>query len=431
MEKSSRDIKINKIRTTQTILKDIIIRDIIHNPRRRIDIFKGVPINNRGFVLLSLSIGVQKKILKDLTAEEISELLHYLDPDKTTDIVQRLPEKRRQKVIDKLKVNLKHKVEFLLHFNPKTAAGMMSLDYIEANEKSNFKEIHDLIKKHEKRTGKIPTILVVEKGLLLGYIPIDRIALHHGSMREKIEPHIKKIPTIRYDADNNEIIRKFTHPHDKIVVLDDDNSILGIIYSDDIINLIKERSGKTIYQFAGVKNEEMVYDSILTKVKNRYMWIILNLGTMFLASAVVSIFQETIAAFVLLAVYMPIIAGMGSNAGVQTMAVVIRGITLKEIDIKSARHVIFNEIISGGINGLIIGLIVTIIAILWNKSGLLGLVVGVSLVINLMIAGLFGATIPLIMKKLDKDPATSVVFITTATDILGLFVFLELASLVL
>ena len=141
------------------------------------------------------------------------------------------------------------------------------------------------------------------------------------------------------------------------------------------------------------------------------------------------LFQETISAFVLLAVYMPVIAGMGGNTGTQTLAVMVRGIALKEIELKTGTKVILKEAGTGLVNGVINGIIVSIIAIIFNQNYLLGLVAGVAMIINMMIAGFFGSTIPLIMKRLGKDPATSAaIFITTATDLFGFFVFLGLAT---
>ena len=222
------------------------------------------------------------------------------------------------------------------------------------------------------------------------------------------------------------------HPHTKIVVLNEDISIMGVIYSDDILKIIQKQTTHNLYDFAGVSREEDVLDSALTKVKYRYKWLILNLATAFLAAAVIGLFKDTISAFVLLAAYMPIVAGMGGNAGTQTMAVIVRGLTLKQIELKTSKKVILNEVIAGGINGTINGILVAAIATLFNHSPLLGLVVGISMVLNLIIAGFFGALIPVLMKQLGKDPATSAtIFITTATDVLGFMVFLGLATIVL
>lgn len=399
--------------------------------QERLEVFRQVPVNSQGFVLLSLNKRLQKEILSKLTNKELVEIVDYLDPDEATDLLQNMDKKRSRKILQSLSKEIKAKIEFLLKFHPRTAAGMMSLDYVEVDKSATFSDVSEIIKKHEKRTGKFPALLIVEDGFLAGELPAYTLALARGS--EKIERYISRVPAIEYDSDAEEIISIFKkNPHNKIIVLDKDKSILGVIYSDDILRLIEKQSVNTLREFAGVSEEEDALDPPFIKVKHRFMWLIINLGTAFLAASVVSLFEETISAFVLLAVYMPIVAGMGGNAGTQTLAVVVRGLALKEIDLKTGRKVILNEIIAGFVNGLINGILVAAIAILWNKNPTLGLVIGLAMVINLVIAGFFGAIIPLIMEKLGKDPATSAtIFITTATDVFGFFVFLGLASIIM
>ena len=408
-----------------------LLYSMLSSPENRVRIFREIPINNQGFVLLNLSKRMQEEIISKLSDKELVELLEYLDPDEATDLLQSIDIKRRKRLLEKLGKEIRKKVEFLLRFDPRTAAGLMSLDYVEVNKSITFEQLSEIIKRHEKRTGKFPAVLIVEDGFLAGELPPHVLAI--AKREEKIGRYVEKIPSIRYDKDESEVLAVFRgHPHNKIVVLDKDESILGIIYSDDILRLIKKRSLSSLRDFAGVSEEENVLDSALTKVRNRYKWLIINLATAFLAASVVGLFQETISKFVLLAVYMPIVAGMGGNAGTQTLAVVVRGLALKEIELKTARGVIINEILAGGINGIINGILVTAVAILWNKSPMLGLIIGLAMVINLIIAGFFGAIIPLIMKQLGKDPASSAtIFITTATDVFGFFIFLGLATIML
>jgi len=358
-------------------------------------------------------------------------MIDYLDPTRATDLLQIINKKRANRVLKKLGQEIRKKIEFLLRFNPKTAAGLMSLDYIEIDKDISFGELYKIVKEYEKKRGKPPAILVVREGFLIGEIPFYRLAL--VNKEERARDYIKKVPSVKYDEDEKAVIETFkSHPHDKIVVLDDDGSILGIIYSDDVLKLLKKASVNDLQRFAGVSEEEDVLDPPLVKVKNRYRWLIINLATAFLAASVVSLFQKTISAYVLLAVYMPIVAGMGGNAGTQTLAVMVRGLALKEIEPKRVQKVIINEMVAGGINGIINGGLVALVATLWNKSPMLGLIVAIAMIVNLVIAGFFGALIPLIMKKLGKDPASSAtIFITTATDVCGFFAFLGLANLFL
>jgi len=404
-------------------------QEILLNYKKRISLFRKLPVNNRGFVLLGLPKAVQRELMAKLNNKELIALVDYLDPDEVTDLLQRVRKSRRRKLLRKLKKGIKDKVEFLLKFDPRTAAGLMSLDYIEVHKDKTFEDLSRIIRKHEKRTGKIPTILLVEEGFLVGELPFYTLAI--AKRKEDVSKYVAKVPSVKYDTDENGVVSLFKkNPHNKIVVLDSDYSILGIIYSDDILKFIEDKSANNLRDFAGISDEEDVLDSAFRKVKNRYKWLIVNLGTAFLAAAVVSLFRETISAFVLLAVYMPVVAGMGGNAGTQTLAVMVRGLALKEVNSKTAKTVILNEIIAGAINGIINGLLVAVIATLWNQSPILGVVIGLAMVINLIIAGFFGAIIPIIMKKLGKDPASSAtIFITTGTDVLGFFVFLQLATI--
>jgi magnesium transporter len=251
--------------------------------------------------------------------------------------------------------------------------------------------------------------------------------------RRGIKKYIKRMPTISYAADHQTVIDTFhTHPHGKIAVLTDDDLVVGIIYSDDVLQLIESQSGQSLYDFAGVSDEENVTDTTRKKVKFRYKWLIINLATAFLAAFTVSQFQATISKYVLLAVYMPIVAGMGGNAATQTLAVVVRGIALRQISIRTAWQTLKNEIGAGFINGLINGLLVALIVILKDRDWKIAIVLALSMVINLVIAAIFGTLVPLVMTKLKKDPASSAtIFITTATDVLGFLTFLGLATIIL
>jgi len=401
-------------------------------PKERLQIFRGLHPRRRSFLLPELPPEIRKELLNSLNNDELIHLLDFLDPDTATDLIQEIKgAKRRDKIVDSLKTAIREKVEFLLRFQPNTAAGIMDLNYIQIEPTDTFEDISAQMSAHEKRTGKIPTLLVVEDGELTGELPTHLLALHGKKTRAR--KFIKPLPSLYYHEDKNKVIDLFRHnPHNKVVVLDSDESILGVIFSDDIINLLSRQSAKALYDYAGVRQEEDVFDPPKMKVRSRYKWLILNLGTAFLAASVISLFQDTIDKLVLLAVYMPIVAGMGGNAATQTLAVMVRGIALKEIDLKNCRTAITNEVKSGLINGVINGIIVALVAILWNQNPVLGFVIGVSMVVNLVIAGFFGALIPLVIKRLGKDPATAAaIFITTATDVFGFFTFLGLASLLL
>ena len=222
------------------------------------------------------------------------------------------------------------------------------------------------------------------------------------------------------------------HPHDKVFVLDENDDILGVIHSDDLLALLDKRRATDLYGLAGVNKEEDANDGLFTKVKHRWAWLIINLGTAFLAASIVGMYEGTISKITLLAVYMPIVAGMGGNAATQTLAVTVRGIVMQQISLKNSYKYIAKEVGAGVINGAINGILVAGVAVFINKNPMLGLVLAIAMICNLFIAAFAGALIPLIMKKLGKDPATSAtIFITTCTDVGGFFIFLSLAKALL
>lgn len=407
-----------------------LIRELYRSDDK-ISLFGQVPPNEQGFILLQLTKTTAKEILDGLEQDTIVEFLHYLDPDEVTRLLQLISDSSRKSILKCLNDQMREKVEYLLRFSPNTAARLMSLNYIEVDESMTFRDVGKAVRKHENSTGKFPVIIVIKDGYLKGELPEHKLVLHEPN--EQIRTHVQHASTIFYDYDQKEVVSSFkSNPHSRLAVLDDDKSIMGVIYSDDIIKIIQNQQNGSLSSFGGVKSEEGVYDPVKSKVKHRYQWLILNLLTAFLASSIVGIFQDTISELVLLAVYMPVIAGVGGNTATQTLAVTIRGITSQKLDLKTGRQVIFKESISGIINGAIIGVIVALVATVFNQNPLLGVVAAVSMVISMMAAGFFGAIIPLFMKKIGKDPATSAaIFITTATDLMGFFVFLGLSTILL
>jgi len=412
------------------VIDDKILVDL-RKSRRKLDTFRDIDDSLKGFVLLKLSKPSRQKIMKGLDNDELVKILNTLDPTKATSLLNDLNRLRARHITTKLNVDTKEKVELLLSFNPKTAASLMNLDYVVATPGTHFEDLSRDIKEHEKSTGKFPSIFMVDDGKLVGELPGHVLALHKG--KEKIDPYVKRVPHIRYDNEEHQVVDSFLkHPHDKVVILDENEDILGVIHSDDLLALLDRRRSSDLYGLAGVNKEEDANDGLFTKVRFRWLWLIINLGTAFLAASVVGMFEDTISKFTLLAVYMPIVAGMGGNAATQTLAVTVRGIVMQEISLKNSVKYIAREIGAGVINGAINGILVAAVAVFINKNPMLGLVLAIAMVCNLFIAAFAGALIPLIMKKLGKDPATSAtIFITTCTDVGGFFVFLSLAQALL
>jgi magnesium transporter len=394
--------------------------------------FQTLPWTRQRVVFFQLPASIQRHVLDGMNGQEVRRFVRRLDPDDATDVIGLLDADTQQAVLGQLDTDRRERIEFLLKFSPDSAAGMMSLNYVTVDQAQGLAEVARLVRRHESRTGRFPTVFVTDGDEVLGELPGHTLALAgHGPA--VITEYLRPTPTVRYGQPDTDVIEVFrTNPQSKVAVLDEDDSVLGVIYSDDLLRAIEEAAGQTLYEFTGVDEQESVLDGAYEKVRRRYRWLIINLGTAFLAAATVGLFEDTIAALTLLAIYMPVVAGMGGNAGTQSMAVTVRGIALEQISFRTGRRAISNEMLAGAANGVITGSIVAVIATVFNQSPLLGLVLGIAMVLNLVIAGFFGALVPLVLDRLGYDPATSAtIFITTATDVLGFLIFLGLAQAVL
>lgn len=408
-----------------------LLKQISRYPKKRLDIFNNVKSIQQRNVILNLSKYVQYDIVSKLSNQGIVDLLQNLDMDEAGDILRLLPRKRQKEIIKTLNDNLKTEVSLLLSFDPETALDLINVNYIQVEHDDTISSVSGQVKTHEKRTGKLPTILVMNNDKLIGSLPGYNLGLAHPE--EEARLYTKKIKTVSQNISTDKLLEIFRkNPRSKVVVLNDKKHVLGFIYSDDVLKFLHEKDALNLYDFAGVNKEESVFDAAKTKVKFRYKWLIINLGTAFLASFTVSLFEETIAKYVLLAIYMPIVAGMGGNSATQTLAVVVRGISLKQINLKTMFRTLKNELGASFVNGLINGILVASIVIIKDGDLKLALVLALAMIVNLGVAAFFGTTVPLIMKRLGKDPASSAtIFITTATDVLGFISFLGLATIIL
>ena len=394
--------------------------------------FAQLPPSRRREVFFRLPETIQGSLVGDMDREQLRGFVRRLDPDEVADVLGLTDEDTRASVLRRLDEDRRERAEFLLEFSPESAAGLMHLDYVTVDVRRDLDEVARRVQRHEARTDRVPTIFVTDDEELLGELPGQVLAMaDQGSI--DLGDHVQETPVVGYDVPDTEVVDVFReNPESSVAVLNDDGTIMGVIYAEDLLRVIEEEAGERLYEFTGVQEEESVLDGPLSKVRYRYKWLIINLGTAFLAAGAVGFFEDTIAAFTLLAVYMPVVAGMGGNAGTQSMAVTVRGIALEQISLSTGSRAVWNEILAGAANGLITGVLVAAIASVFNQSPLLGLVLGVSMVLNLVIAGFFGTSIPLVLDRIGKDPATSAtIFITTATDVLGFFIFLGLAQSVL
>lgn len=408
------------------------VKSISRKPAERLAIFRSLTLAEQSAILRELSPHVQQALLLELKNDEITTIVDHMDPHQAENVLTRIKdEQRRLKIIKKIKLATREKIEYFLRFHPKATTALISFNYVLVPITATVGDAADAIDEHYQDTGTFPEILIHKNGNLVGEVSMSVL------VRQRNSAHLKKfvqpVLSTTYRSEVADIISLLSvSQRKKIIILDHDESVLGIIYADDAINLFGKLPAETLYSTSGLDNSERPFDTAWQKYHHRFRWLFLNLITAFLASYMIFLFQDTLSKLVILAMYIPIISGMGSNAGSQTFAVMLRGLTLGTISFKDGWPAIKNEMIAGLLNGVSIGLIVMIVSVIWNNSWLLGIVVGVSMVGVHIISGLFGSFIPLFVKHLNKDPASiSNIFISTMTDVFGLLLLLGLGSLIL
>jgi magnesium transporter len=391
--------------------------------------FSEAPFEEKIPFILNLNRHWRRQLLSQLSDQEIADILAYSDEDDAVNCLDILSSSRREAILRLLHSTKREKVKRLLAFAPQTAGRLIDSNFIEISLITPISQITQKVKNHYTKFNKPPTIIVEnEKGRKLGTLPLERLIINDWKTPKDLR--LRKLPTVPHTLDQEKLIEKVSGTSANIIaVVDDKNRTLGIIRTKDLLQVLKQEATEDFYKFAGVPAQEHIFDSPLRSVKLRSKWLIINLFTALLDVIVISFFKDTVEQVVILAAFMPVVAGMGGNAGTQTLAVMVRGIATGEIKFKTAHWVVLKEIGAGLLNGVITGVIVGIIAFIWQGSALLGIILFAAMVINLLVAGLFGAIIPLFLKALRIDPAiASSIFITTATDIFGFLAFLSLAT---
>lgn len=409
-----------------------VARSITYKPNDRMHLLRGLSIPERSAVFEELSPYVQQAILKELRTYEIVEMFDNLDMHQVDRFLARIRDvKKRKQIISRLKGDIREKSEYFLRFHPQASLSLINFNYLFLSDSLTIGEAASIIDEHYEETGKYPEVLVHENGHLVGEVAFSAMVRERNN--SLLKKHVKPVTSITYQTAVPDIIETLVSTSSKkVVVLDHDMSVIGIIYADAVKPLFAKLPAESLYDFAGVDDSERPFDSVSKKVSNRYRWLILNLGTSFLAGFVVLSFEGTINALTILAVYIPIVSGMAGNAATQSFAIMVRGLTLGTITLQNSTPALIKEVIAGFINGAIIGLIVMVLSVVWHGDWMFGLVAGAALVGVHIVAAFAGSIIPLLMKNIGKDPAaTSTIFITTVTDVSSLLLLLGLATLIL
>ena len=371
-----------------------------------------------------------EKLLENLHPERRSEIVEELDYDDATDIISQLPEEQQREILQELDEEDASNIRSLLKYEEDTAGGLMNTQVIKINEYLIKKDaIEEIIHQSEEMEEFYTINVINDQTILLGIVSLKDIIKARNNVR--IKELIKSdFVYVKADTDQEEVAKLISQYNlTSIPVVDDEMHLLGRITFDDVIDVMEEENTEDILKISGVSEDEELAGNWKEAVKSRLPWLVLNLGTAFLAASIIRYFGNTIASLGVLAGYMVMIAGMGGNAATQALAVTVRRISLNDLSDNQAYRTVFKEFTVGLINGATIGFIVFLFDLFYDQNPILGLVIFIAMTGNLIIAGIAGSAIPLVLKRVGIDPAiASSIIITTFTDIFGFLLLLGLAS---
>ncbi len=386
-------------------------------------------------VLPELSADVRHEVMDALGFENFATAFEQLDSDDAVYVASKLEPGERLQVLERLTPEKRQQIEQGLAHGEDTAGRIMQRELVAVPSYWSVGETIDYLRATRGLPEKFYVVFVVDpRHRPLGVVELHRVLTSNRgvAMNDLIAPKLETIPT---DMDREQVAFLFRQRNFAAApVVDKSGRLVGQITIDDIVDVIDEEAGEDILKLAGVRagEEGSLYRSIMSTAQSRFVWLIINLGTAFLASSVVGLFEASIAKLSALAVLMPICASMGGNAGTQTLATVVRSLATRDLNAGNALRIAWKEIAIGLINGLLFAVITGSIAYLWFDDPLLGIVIGTAMVANMLSAGAAGIAIPLALDRLGFDPADSaVVFLTTVTDVVGFFSFLGLATWIL
>lgn len=375
-----------------------------------------------------------EELMTLVPTERLGALIEDLPHPEAVDLLGEMPIARRETVLVALRSETSEAIRALLRYPEDTAGGIMSDRFITLRPEQSLAQVLERLRSRtDGPSDEVGYLYVTDaRRRLVGIVSL-RDLVFRNPQRQVAEVMNDKVTSVRVDTDQEELARQFDHYHYVgLPVVDDRQRLVGVVKSSDILRVATAEATEDMQLMVGLSGEERALTPWHRSLGGRLSWLYVNLGTAFLAAIVVSLFENTIARWTALAVFLPIVAGQGGNAGMQTLTVIIRDMALGELSRGDGWRALRKEIILGLINGLAIGAVVGVIAWLWKDSPELGIVTASAMILNQLAAGLSGVLIPFGLKKLKLDPAlASSIFLTTVTDVAGFFFFLALATLIM
>ena len=430
----SKKIKDNDTAFLNSTLKELhpsdsadLIENLIPDNRTKLIELEGFNLDPEIFIELNES--VQTEIFILLSTESIVNILRRLESDNALKILENLDEKKKNIVLNKLPPKDRFILQEGLSYPEDSAARIMQREFTAIPSNWSVGQTIDYLRENKDLPEEFLEIFIVDSDFKpIGTVPSSKVLRAPRDSKMNLIMNEMQV-LIPVNMDKEEVGRLFENYNlVSAGVVDKTNKLVGMITGDDVVTVVKEEAEEDVLRLAGVGDEEIT-DNVLKKTKRRFSWLLLNLFTALLATWVISKFGATIEQMVALAFLMPIVASMGGNAGMQTLAVTIRAIATKELSSGNLTQIVTKEFIIGILNGLIFAVITGIIVQLWFKEINLTILIAISMVLNMMVAGLFGILVPVSLKKFNIDPAiASSVFVTTITDVIGFLSFLGIGA---
>ena len=429
----SSDLSLNQIRR---LLNDMSSSEIAHAlesspPKQRSIIFSLLETEEEGDVLFELGEEIQQDLISNISNEELTEAVKELELDEIVDILQNLPEERMKKILSNMSKVDRQRIEMGLTYPENTAGGLLNTDVISVRPNNSIKEVLSYLRDQKELPESTDKIFVVNNdNNYLGEIPISKIITTDPVMnvREIMETDM---PAIDVNLEDKDVATIFERNNlISSAVIDHKGQLIGRITIDDVVDVIREDADQNLLGMAGVAEDTFAPPG--RAAKSRLFWLAMNLVTAFIAASTINIFQDVIDKIVYLAVLMPIVASMGGVAATQTLTIVLRGLTLEQINTSNIKWLFKRELAVSIINGIVLSTLVAISTYLWFQDYTLAVLIASALVINLISSVIAGILVPLILRKLNQDPAIGgSVVVTTVTDVVGFFSFLGLATIYL
>jgi len=411
------------------------IADLIDNleEQEKIHLFSLLDVEKASEVIPELSDASREQILEDISDKKLTEIIDEMDSDDAADVIAELSEDQARTVLDGIEPDESRGLKNLLKYEEDTAGGIMQSELVSVHSNATINNALSAVVQASDEIENVYNVFVVNRDeKFVGAIPLQRLITSKRNS-PVIEAIDKAIPSVNVDVDQEEVARMF-EKYDLVdlPVVDSNNKLLGRITVDDIVDVMEEETSEDIYRIAGLDEDDNIFNDPGESIKKRLPWLYLNLLTALASALVIGFFENTIQMVIALAVFMPVVAAIGGNAGSQTLTLIVRGMALGEVTFENSKKALYNQIVVGIFNGVAVGVVIGVIAYLWKGMPVLGLVLGLAMIINVFAGTLIGTLIPLSLKWLKADPALgSHIFVTAFTDAFGFFAFLGLATIFL